>query len=147
MLKEETDRKTRFQIFQNTAPESVAHDGIDLKIIRRERGTIILLDIVGSVDLYNVRELRSALQKLVTGGKAHIVVNLRDLATIDSTGVAVLLDTQRQLRKRSGDLRLLHAGENVRELFRITRLSAFFEIFEDETAAIAAFSPAALPSS
>lgn len=143
MLKEETERKTRFQIFCTTADEpaglGVAHDGIDLKIIRRERENVTVVDIVGSIDLYNVRELRAALQKLLIAGKASILLNLRDLPAMDSTGVAVLLDTQRQLRKRGGDLKLVHVSEDIRELFRITRLAFFFAVFEDETAAIEAF--------
>lgn len=143
---EKTDRKTRFHIFWSTPRDhteaAISYEGVDLKIVRRELGNITVLDIVGSIDLYNARELRSALQKVIIGGSSCILLNLRDLPTMDSTGVAVLLDTKRQLRKRNGDLRLLHVSEEIRELFRVTRLTFFFDVFEDETAAIAAFDEA-----
>ena len=60
----------------------------------------------------------------------QLVLDLSQVAFIDSSGLGLLLRAHQLVRQRSGALRLRGAGANVRNVIKIARLEAFFQ-FED----------------
>ena len=56
---------------------------------------------------------------------------------MDSTGLGLLLSIYATIRNQGGDLKLLNVSPRVQELLKITRLIHVFEIFDDESHAIA----------
>ena len=47
-------------------------------------------------------------------------------------------------RNRNAEIKLLHIKSQIKDLLQVTKLLTVFECFEDETAAIASFPPAAV---
>ncbi|HYR88917.1 MAG TPA: STAS domain-containing protein [Terriglobia bacterium] len=82
-------------------------------------------------------ELRELAQKLTSDGGRFFVLDLSGVTHIDSLGLGVLLSIYATIRNQGGDLKLLNVSARVRELLKVTKLNQVFDIFEDETAAIA----------
>ena len=78
---------------------------------------------------------------LAQQGSRRIVLNLGGVTAMDSTGIGELIAAYTSVRNAGGELKLLNLTREVHELLRITKLSAVFDIQDDEPSAIAAFQP------
>jgi anti-sigma B factor antagonist len=85
--------------------------------------------------------LSSQLQTLVANGVRKLLLNLSDLAQVDSSGVSAIVRTCVSLRRQGGDLKLLCPCGRVLEVFRVLRLLKVIGSFEDENQALASFRP------
>ena len=91
-----------------------------------------------NLDSSNTDEFRKEIARHVEG-KNKIVINLANVAFLDSSGVGTLIAIWRNASSNSGDLRLTGIRPAVRTIFEITRLHRVFEIYETEEEAIASF--------
>jgi len=116
------------------------HD--NLQIHQREREGIVILDLKGSLTLGDGDlELRDRLPALHQSGKVNIVLNLKDVSEIDSTGLGTLVFGLARLRKAGGRLALLNLNRSHLQLFLLTKLAIAFAFFEDEQDAVNSFFP------
>jgi anti-sigma B factor antagonist len=67
------------------------------------------------------------------------VLNLSDVPYIDSTGIGELVSALQAVRHAGGDLKLLNLTRKVQDMVEVVRLGTFFELFEDEAAAVKSF--------
>ena len=88
----------------------------------------------------NAGEARSELKQIIAAGSGKVVVNLAETDFMDSSGLAVIVAGLQAARKMDGDLHLAQISDTIRALFELTRLHTVFQIFDDEAAAVAAFS-------
>lgn len=87
-----------------------------------------VLRLTGELDLDGASQLREAALKLVTEAPSNLVLDLRDLDFIDSTGVGVLVAIVKRLRAAGFDLILRAPGERVRRVLDLTGLDKVFTI-------------------
>lgn len=83
--------------------------------------------------------LRHSIQGLLDSGQARILLDMTQLTFLDSAGLGDLVDCHRRVAETGGALRLLGPSARILELLDITQLTALFESFEDESAALASF--------
>jgi anti-sigma B factor antagonist len=115
---------------------------VSLHIEQRESEGIVILDLKGPLTLGHADlELRDRLHALHQSGKVDIVLNLKDVSHIDSTGLGTLVFGLARLRKAGGKLALLNVDKSHLELFLLTRLAIAFEFFDDEREAVNSFFP------
>jgi anti-anti-sigma factor len=69
----------------------------------------------------------------------QIVLELGNVARIDSSGLGTLVAVYVSARKIGGDIKLANLGNHIREALRITRLVEVFEIFDRTEDAVASF--------
>jgi anti-sigma B factor antagonist len=111
-----------------------------LHIEQRETEGIVILDLKGSLALgEGDLELRDRLSALHQSGKVNIILNLKEVAHIDSTGLGTLVFGLARLRKSGGNLALLNVNRTHLKLFLLTRLAIAFEFFDDEHDAVDSF--------
>jgi anti-sigma B factor antagonist len=113
-----------------------------LEIEQREKEGIFILDlqgrlVLGSEDL----ELRQRLQSLLDAGRHNVILNLKDVSNIDTTGLGTLVSWALRFRESGGKLVLLHLGESQARLPDTLKLNAVFETYQDEGAAVNSFFP------
>ena len=107
-------------------------------------GDVTLIEATGRITLgENVVSLRNQIHELAEGGRLKIILNLAQIAYIDSSGLGELVSAYATVKNRGGSIKLLHLTSRVRDLLQITKLSTLFEVFDDETKALASFSPGA----
>ena len=83
-------------------------------------------------------ELRRAVRSAVDEGARHVVINLEEVADIDSSGVAELASAHITTNTRGGTLRLCCLSKKLKHIFAITRLEDVFAIDASEADAVAA---------
>lgn len=112
-----------------------------LQISIRESGGVTILDLRGRATINGgeTELLSSHLQELVASSVRKLLLNLRDLNQVDSSGVSVIVRTYVSLRGQGADLKLLSPGGRVLEVFRVLRLLEIIPSFEDEAEALASF--------
>jgi anti-sigma B factor antagonist len=94
-------------------------------------GRIALGD--GSVDLHNL--IRENLDK----GNLKLLLNFSAVNYLDSTGLGELVSGYRQVKSKSGELKLLNVNKKISDLLQITKLYAVFDIHNNEAQALASF--------
>jgi len=115
---------------------------MSLHIEERENEGIVILDLKGPLTLgHGDVELRDRLAALHESGKVNIILNLKDVTEIDSTGLGTLVFGLARLRKAGGRLALANVNRSHLKLFLLTRLAIAFEFFDDEHDAVDSFFP------
>ena len=115
---------------------------MSLRIEQRETEGVIILDLHGSLAIGEGEvELRDKLAALRHAGSVNVVLNLKHLSHLDSTGLGTLVIGLARLRKADGKLALLNVNQSHMELFSLTKLALAFEFFDDEHDAVNSFFP------
>ncbi len=110
-----------------------------MEINRREVGDIVIFDINGEIDLYNAPEIKEKIKDELNKNKVNVVINLDRVSYIDSSGIGVLISSLSNLKKIGGALKLINVYASVRKVFELTKLTSFFDIYDNESDAISAF--------
>lgn len=71
-------------------------------------------------------------------GARHVVLDVQNVRSIDSACVGVLVELLRSVQDRGGRVALVHAGDNIEQLFRLTKLDRLFPMSRDVMRAIEA---------
>ena len=72
---------------------------MDLNIAKHQNEQEILIHVQGEIDAYTAPKLREELLLLAKGGNKTIIVNLKDVTYLDSTGLVFLSVYLRSLVK------------------------------------------------
>jgi len=111
-------------------------------------GGVTIVDLSGRIVLgEGSAGLRDLLRKLVSEGNKKILLNLRNVDYIDSSGLGELVSAFTNMRSQGGELKLLNLTKRVRALLQITKLLTVFDITDNEATSVKSFSPAIWPSS
>ena len=112
----------------------------ELNISERQAGDITILDMNGKVTIGEGSvALRSTIRRLLSEGKKNILLNLGSVGYIDSSGIGELVSSFTAVNKEGGTLKLLNLTEKIQDLLAITKLLTVFDVYEDESAALASF--------
>jgi anti-sigma B factor antagonist len=80
------------------------------------------------------------IRDLLKQGRRKILLNLKGVTYIDSSGIGELVGAFTSVQGQGGQLKLLNPVVRVVNVLRITRLDHLFPIETDESAAIRSFS-------
>ena len=109
-------------------------------------GGVTILDLSGRIVLGEASAgVRDLVRNLIKDGNKKILLNLRDVDYIDSSGLGELVNALTSMRSQGGELKLLNLTKRVRALLQITKLLTVFDITDDEAISVKSFSPALLP--
>jgi anti-sigma B factor antagonist len=113
---------------------------MDVKIEERLIGPVTILDIVGRLTMDQAAEhLKDKINSLVSQQRTHIVLNLKNVPYIDSSGLGQLVASYGTVMKSGGALKLLSVNARNHDLLSITRLVTVFESFDSEAEAVQSF--------
>lgn len=111
----------------------------NLNIAQRRVGDITIIDLEGKVTIGETnRQLHDALKRLVTEGINRIILNLKKVKFIDSSGLGEIVAGYSTLKAHGGSLVLINMPERVTDLMTITKLYTVFDVFESESEALSA---------
>ena len=111
-----------------------------MKIPARHRQGITILEPKGKITIgVGDVALREAVHEALEAGSTKILINLKDVSTIDSSGIGELVSAYTSVTNRGGALRLLHLPAKVQDILQITQLVTVFEVLDDEEEAVASF--------
>lgn len=112
-----------------------------MKISVKEEKTkkVKIIDIEGEVDVYTSMELKKELNNLIDAGEKRMIVNLEKVVYMDSSGLGILVAVLKRIRSEKGNMKLIKLTPGIKKIFELTRLTKFFEIFDNEEAAVKSF--------
>lgn len=101
------------------------------------KGTVTI-DLFGDINA----EAEAALNRCYDEAEAldpeRILLNFSEVGYINSTGIALIVGLLARARKARRSLATCGLSDHYQEIFRITRLVDFMEVFADEAEALAA---------
>ncbi len=99
-----------------------------LQIETVDIGKDCLVKVAGEVDLYSSPELRAAINKAFNRTSGNVAVDLRDVAYMDSSGVATLIEGLRSGTQQQRGFELIAPSNPVMKVLRLSRLDSVFTI-------------------
>jgi anti-sigma B factor antagonist len=109
-----------------------------VQIAARHLDKITIFDISGDIDLSTSPDLRKPLlRELRELRTPRVVLNLKAVRYIDSSGVASLVEGLKAARDVGARFILFGLNTTVREVLQLSKLVRIFEICESEDKAVA----------
>ena len=106
----------------------------------RTLGDLKLLKIRGRITLgLGVDRLRDTLEDLLVGGSNQWVLDISDVAMIDSSGIGLLVRYLTAAKQQGGALKLLNPTKFAVQSLKMIGLLNLFEVYEDQEAALSSF--------
>ena len=108
------------------------NDAADKGLLRMERhgsGDSLTLEVTGEVDMSNAAELETALAEALGVARERLIVDLRGLEFIDSTGLRSLVQFH-QTDHNATEIVYRNARGQVAEVLEITGLRSVLELDE-----------------
>jgi anti-anti-sigma factor len=94
------------------------------------------LVLIGEFDLSSAGQIEEVLKDLEEGRPPLLVLDLRELTFMDSTGLRVMVSADARARDDSRRLVIVQGPEPVHRVFRITGLDDHLDIVETPEAAV-----------
>ena len=83
---------------------------------------IVIIDINGEIDIATTPELNNVLTNLLKQGKIKIIVNLKNVTYVSSSGWGLFISLMKTIRHNNGDLKLVQLSPEVKVIFDMTSL-------------------------
>lgn len=107
---------------------------------RMDYATVVFrVEMPKKVDADTSKDIWIYFSTLVRGGARKICADMKKVEYIDSSGIGVIINTAKLLRKQKGDIVLANVSADVREIFKVINLDNFIRIFGSEAEAMNAF--------
>jgi anti-sigma B factor antagonist len=98
--------------------------------IERTNGQVLIVKLSGEIDLQHSPELRQLLQTKITKRVPVLLLDFTEVAYIDSSGLATLVEYYKNSRGYSGRLAVAGLSNRVRSIFDLVRLSEIFGVYQ-----------------
>lgn len=110
-----------------------------MQINIEEKNGITVYRVAGDIDINTSPEVKRSFDAAIKDKKEKIVVNLKDVGYVDSSGLATLVEILKNLRGYGGKIKLTNLSPKVMGLFEITKLNKLFDISGEEESALNSF--------
>jgi anti-sigma B factor antagonist len=101
-------------------------------------GEVLVVAPVGDLDIVTGGLFLETMIAAVSAGEVRLIVDLRAVPFMDSTGLAIFLTTDRALRSTGGQLRVV-AHQHIAEMFEFAWMDKFFPLHHDLDDAVRGF--------
>jgi anti-sigma B factor antagonist len=112
-----------------------------MPINERKRNDVTILDLKGKITIGAAEEaLRDAVHRVLGAGAQKLVLNLKEVTTIDSSGVGELVSSYTSATNRGAKIKLANLPPKINDILTITQLITVFDVYDSEDEAVASFS-------
>ena len=93
-----------------------------------EKHDVFLLDLSGDLDLYGSIQLKETVMKLIERKVERLIISLKDISVINSSGIGAMLYIYSTFVKMNLDLSITDVPEKVKQQIDITKTSKYLPI-------------------
>lgn len=93
-----------------------------MTVVSDLRSATVVLD--GEIDIATAPAIRRVLMAAISGGNAHLAVDMSGVTFLGAAGIGVLVDAASRAREAGGSLSLLAPSPQVRWLLDVLHLDA-----------------------
>ena len=102
-----------------------------MKLRQFKQGAITLLAPDEAIMEDAIGELSKKIEACFVAGETKVNVDFSSVSFIDSEGLEMLLDYLARARKAGGSIKIASPNQICSDIFKVTRLSNFFEIYKE----------------
>ena len=111
-----------------------------MELQERHIGNVVVLEISGQLTLPDGSlRLKDKINSVLHEGSRNIVLDLGNVAYIDSGGLGQLVSSFTSVAREAGGLKLLNVGKRSKDLLAMTKLLTVFDTYDTEHEAVASF--------
>lgn len=111
-----------------------------MEIHVRTSSNVTIIDLSGNLIIGKSEEsLRETIKQMIADGRKHLLLNLADVPTIDSSGIGAMIKSFTSVKEAGGKLKVLRPSRMARQLLSITGLLSVLDTYEDEKTAVSSF--------
>ena len=111
----------------------------DFQIEQRTSGSVYLILLSGSLDMYSFPRLEAQLSTLFGQGQYRVVLDFKELDYIGSAGLGALIGFAKQAREHAGDVKLLNVPERIYRIIELLGFTKVLQVHSTEEGAVASF--------
>lgn len=104
-----------------------------MRISVKRQGRIATARLQGEFDLTAAPKVRDELDALIDAGTRQLVVDLKAVSFLDSSGLGVLLGRYRRLSERGGEVCLVGAQDGVRLVLEMSGVRRLMPLYNSES--------------
>jgi anti-sigma B factor antagonist len=105
----------------------------------RQVGHVSVVEVTGKLTSLETGALTNSIAQLLKEGRKQILLNLRGLTYLDSSGIGDLVRTYMSVIKSGGEMKVVGLTDKAEEILKITKLYQVFQEFQDERSALQSF--------
>ncbi len=107
----------------------------------KDNATVVAFTDEKILEETDIRSLREAVESVVEQAPGiHLVLDFRHVKFLSSGVLGLLIRVSKRVYEQEGELRLCNIHPGIYEVFKITRLTSVFDIYEDVESATQSFS-------
>jgi anti-sigma B factor antagonist len=106
----------------------------------RTNKLIYILDLRGEMDLFESNRLKELVMKMIEKKVERLIINVKGIRTIDSSGIGALIFVSSTLKRMNLDLAIANVQGAVQAVLEKTKLQGYFPLYEKIGDAIKALS-------
>ena len=109
-----------------------------------ENATIVTLVDEKILEEKDIRALQESIVSVIesTSGGINLILDFCNVRFLSSAVLGLLIRISKKIYERDGQLRLCNINPKIHEIFKITRLTKVFDIYQDTESAAEGLSPA-----
>jgi stage II sporulation protein AA (anti-sigma F factor antagonist) len=110
---------------------------LSLHIDLSSKDDILIIRLVGELDHHTAEQLRSKVEeKMDQHGIKHILLNLKDLTFMDSSGLGVILGRYKRVTQLGGQMIICAISPSIYRLFELSGMFKILKIVDSEQQAL-----------
>ena len=102
-----------------------------LDVIREQHDGQIYIRLAGELDIASAPTLETELRQVENGAPATIVLDLRTLEFLDSTGLRIIIEADSRAREAGRRVVIVRGPAAVQRVLAVTRLDERLELVDD----------------
>ena len=111
-----------------------------MKSTVRDVGNVRVLDLEGKITIgAGDVQLRQLVEECLAEGKTNILLNLKGVSHIDSSGIGEMVGCYTTVSRRGGAMKLFGLPPKINDLLQVTQLITVFDVFDNEAEALTTF--------
>jgi len=111
---------------------------LDIEV--RSQGQVKIVKLRGRLSLGEPCDrLRATMEDLIGSGDNRLVLDLEELATMDSSGIGLITRFLTSAKQQGGSLKLVSPSKFVVQTLKLVGLLNLFEVFGDMQSAVVSF--------
>ena len=91
----------------------------------KEYKVVLISD--NDLGLSNIGEMKKKIEDELEKGNTNIALDLKEISSINSSGLGVLIGILNRVKAKDGSLKMLNADERIMNIFKITKLDLIFD--------------------
>ena len=101
---------------------------MNIRIDKNHTDERTFVSVKGEIDVFTAPKLKEELSPFVDKQNHSLIVSLKGVSYMDSTGLGVFVGLFKQIKQNNGQFKLVDLSERLERLFQITGLHNIIDI-------------------